>query len=175
MKILRIVIGGILLGSFITSLAFTSQNSSNASNNEDFYDEDFLGYMYVGDLDPIPDLDFVIVTKKLPDKSHHLYEAPEYYVRIYRKSNPKDFDTIEKIKSEINKRWLEGDNKVKVHVFGRYSEDLLKTQGRFDAFLELAAIWIFEDKSHGKGFAIEGVIGGVYGGFYPLQKKRKQK
>jgi hypothetical protein len=116
MKILRIVIGGIVLGSFIAGLSFTLQNSSNESNNEDF-----LGYVYVGDIDPIPDLDFVIVTKKLPDQSHLLYEALEYYVRIYRKSNPKHFDTIEKIRSEINKRWLKGDNKVKVHVFGRYN------------------------------------------------------
>ncbi len=97
MKILRIVIGGILLGSFITSLAFTLQNSSNESNNEDFYDEDFLGYVYVGDLDPIPDLDFVIVTNKLPDKSRHLYEASEYYVRIYRKSNPNTYIFFNKI------------------------------------------------------------------------------
>ncbi len=100
----------------------------------------------------------------------------KYYVRIYRKSNLKHFNTIKKIRSEINKRWLEGDNKVKVHVFGRYSEDLLKTQGRCDAFLELVAIWIFEDKGHGKGYAIEGVIGGVmsYGVLSPT-KKRKLK
>jgi hypothetical protein len=156
MKILRIVLGGILLGLFTTSVAFTVQNSSDK-----FYGEDFLGYVYVVDLDPIPDLDFVIVTNKLPNQSHLHYEASEYYVRIYRKSSLKHFGTIEKIRSEINKRWLEGDNKIKVHVFGRYSEDLLKTQGRCDAFLELVAIWIFEDKGHGKGYAIEGVIGGV--------------
>lgn len=163
MKILRIVIFGILLSSFITSLAFTLQISSNESNDEDFYNEGFLGYVYVGDLDPIPDLDFVIVTNKLPDQSRHLYEASEYFIRIYRKSNPKNFNKIEKIRSEINKRWLEGDNKVKVIVFGRYSEDLLMTQGRCNAFLELDAIWIFEDKGHGKGYAIRGVIGGIQG------------
>jgi hypothetical protein len=170
MKISRIVIGGILLGSFIAGLAFTLQNSSN-----EFYGIDFLGYVYVGDIDPIPDLDFVIVTKELPDQSHLLYEALEYYVRIYRKSNPKHFNTIEKIRSEINKRWLEDDNKVKVHVFGRYSEDILKTQGRCDAFLELVAIWIFEDNGHGKGYAIEGVIGGVRSyGILPGRIKKKK-
>lgn len=159
MKIFRIVIVWMLVGSSMTSFAFTFQNSTDK-----FYGEDFLGYIYVGDLDPIPDLDFVIVTNKLPDQSRLHYMASEYYVRIYRKSTPEHFDTIEKIRSEINKRWLEGYKRVKVHVFGRYSEDLLKTQGRCDAFLELVAIWIFEDKGHGKGFAIEGVIGGIQSG-----------
>ena len=103
----------------------------------------------------------------MPNKSLLLYEAPEYYVRIYRKSNPEHFSTIEKIRSEINKRWLESDKRVKVHVFGRYSEDPSKTQARCDAFLELVAIWIFEEKGYGKGYAIEGVIGGIYGRVYP--------
>jgi hypothetical protein len=168
MKILRIVIGEILLCSFAINLAFPFQNSSDK-----FYDEDFFGYVYVGDLDPIPDLDFVIVTNKLPDQSRLHYKAFEYYVRVFRKSNPKHFDTIEKIRSEINRRWLEANNKVKVHVFGRYSEALLKTQGRCDAFLELVAIWIFEDIGHGKGYAIEGVIGEV--GSYGILPGRIEK
>lgn len=142
-----------------------------------FTNKSFKGFVYSGDFDSNPDLDFVIEIQEKHGQNYYLNVFQ--YIWIHRDFDEKKVDIIEKIRSAINKCYLKEDNNLKeynrVSVLGRYSSDPNLTQGKLNGFLELKAIWIYNKYGTRKPYIIEGGSYGVIGGVISCGPGKKEK
>lgn len=149
----------------LLSETYSSYINQQQNRYNDLPRMSFMGSVCRGDYDSNPDLDFVIKTQEKPGQNYLVDDITNQHYRYilvhrnFKEKNKKLANIIKKIRKEIN--ILNKRDQNKVIVYGRYSTESELIKEKFDGFLELTSIWIYDSKGNRKILTIEDIYGGV--------------